>query len=408
MSYTTNGPSIPRKPLTGPLAGYIRPLGDWMLEQGYRRRTCGRYVFLAAEFSRWLKSRGVLLQQVSSEHPRQYLRHRARRWHLACFDAHALKCLMELLRRDGIVEPQVTELTPRAKYLVDFADHLRDKRGLAPRSITNHTRYVGLFLNARPDIFDLNKLRASDVTNFIQRQALPEHPCRSKQIANAVRSFLRYAHYHGDIHTDLTPAIPCVPNWQLTSILRVIPAEQIRKALASCDRRSAMGRRDYAVMLLLSRLGMRSCEVVHLQLDDIDWKAGVLTIHGKGRRADRLPLPPDVGKAISAYLQHGRPQCAVRQVFVSINAPIQGLSEHGSLTSLVRRVLKRAGVDNSPSKGTHQFRYGLASEMLSRGVRLTEIQQVLRHRSPRTTMMYTKIDINSLRALSMPWPGGAP
>jgi integrase len=167
-----------------------------------------------------------------------------------------------------------------------------------------------------------------------------------------------------------------------------------------------MGRRDYAILLLLSRLGLRACEIASLQLQDIDWQGGTLTIHGKGRRVDRLPLPPDVGEAIAAYLQRGRPQCVYRHVFLCARPPIHGLIPN-SIGTLTRRVLKRAGISNSPSKGTHQFRYGLASMLLKKGVSVTAISQVLRHRSPRTTMMYTKIDLDSLRMLSMPWPGGA-
>jgi integrase/recombinase XerD len=166
-----------------------------------------------------------------------------------------------------------------------------------------------------------------------------------------------------------------------------------------------VGRRDYAILLLLSRLGLRSSEVAFLELDEIDWKAGRLSVRGKrGQRSD-LPLPAEVGKAIAAYLRHGRPQCSSRRVFLRVKAPVSGFQGASGVGSMVRHHLQRAGVD-APTYGTHQFRHGLATEMLRQGASLSEIGELLGHRNPQTTKIYTQVDLDALRTLALPWPGG--
>ena len=192
----------------------------------------------------------------------------------------------------------------------------------------------------------------------------------------------------------------------MTSIPRAIPADTVRQLLDSVDRRTAMGCRDYAILLLLARLGLRAGEVASLDLDNIDWEAGCLSVRGKSGRQTQLPLLPEVGEAIVAYLQHGRPRSTSRHVFLRADAPIRGFIGPSAIACIVRRAIKRAGI-NTPTKGAHQFRHGLATEMLRHGASLTEIGEVLGHRSPETTKIYTKVDLEALRPLALPWPGGA-
>jgi site-specific recombinase XerD len=192
----------------------------------------------------------------------------------------------------------------------------------------------------------------------------------------------------------------------MPSIPRAIPAVAVRQLLRSISRRTAVGRRDYAIVLLLARLGLRAGEVVHLELEDIDWNAGCVSIRGKGGQRTALPLPAEVGAAIAAYLQHGRPQSASRRVFLRAKAPIRGFLDQRAVGSLVRNTLARAGI-KAPSKGAHQFRHGLATQMLRHGASLAEIGEVLRHRNPQTTTIYAKVDLDGLRPLALRWPGGA-
>jgi site-specific recombinase XerD len=224
-------------------------------------------------------------------------------------------------------------------------------------------------------------------------------------LTTALRTFLRYARYLGEVALDLAAAVPIVANWSMTSIPRAISADHVRQLLASIDRRTAVGRRDYAVLLLLARLGLRASEVAFLELDDIDWKSGRLYVRGKGAQRLELPLPTEVGQAIVAYLRHGRPLSTSRRVFLRAKAPLCGFRSACGVGSIVRHSLQRAGI-NAPTTGAHQFRHGLATEMLRQGASLSEIGELLGHRHPQTTKIYTRVDIKALRTLALPWPGG--
>ncbi|MFQ5937303.1 MAG: site-specific integrase [Acidiferrobacterales bacterium] len=225
-------------------------------------------------------------------------------------------------------------------------------------------------------------------------------------MTSALRSFLKYARYRGEVVLDLAAAVPVVANWSMPSIPRAISADQVHQLLASIDRRTAMGRRDYAILLLLARLGLRSSEVVFLELDDIDWNTGTLNVRGKCGERSQLPLPADVGKALASYLRRGRANATSRRVFLRAKAPVHGFRGASGVGSVVRHALRRAGI-NAPTCGTHQFRHGLATEMLRQGASLAEIGALLGHRHSQTTKIYAKVDIQALRTLALPWPGGA-
>ena len=241
---------------------------------------------------------------------------------------------------------------------------------------------------------------------FVQRQAPRLHLKRAKLLTTALRSFLRYARYCGAVTLDLAAAVPAVAHWSMSSIPRAIPADAVRQLLAAIDRRTATGCRDYAILLLLARLGVRASEVARLELDDLDWHAGQITVRGKRGVREALPLPTEVGAAIAAYLRQGRPPSSSRRVFLRAHAPTGGFAGPSAIADVVRRALGRAGV-TAPTKGAHQFRHALATRMLHDGASLTEIGEILRHRSPETTMIYAKVDLDALRTLALPWPGGA-
>jgi site-specific recombinase XerD len=229
---------------------------------------------------------------------------------------------------------------------------------------------------------------------------------QAKKMTTVLRSFLRYARYHNYIRTDLAACVPCVADWSATSIPKGLPFKDVKTVLASCNRQRAVGRRDYAILLLLARLGLRAGEVVSLTLEDIDWEHGYLTVRGKGNRSEQLPLPVDVGKAIAAYLRGGRPNSTRRHVFLRGYAPAVGFKGPAAVSTVVHHALARAGI-NCPRKGAHQFRHALATEMLRKGASLPEIGELLRHRHMQTTTIYAKVDLISLRKLALPWSGGA-
>jgi integrase/recombinase XerD len=251
---------------------------------------------------------------------------------------------------------------------------------------------------------DLLKLTVAQVVESVQHLASLLRRKRAKVMTSALRSFLRYARYQDLIQSNLAACVPCVADWAVASIPKALPLEHVNRVLACCNRKSAIGRRDYAILLLLARLGLRAGEIASLQLEDVDWEAGGLTVRGKGDSSGQLPLPIDVGKAIAVYLKDGRPRSAHRSVFLKTHAPAVNL-KNSSIGLIVNKALARAGITGC-RKGAHQFRHSLATKMLRQGASLAEIGVVLRHRSPQTTAIYTKVDIASLRTLALPWPGG--
>ena len=411
MRYIVNDQVVLSQPLEGPLAAYIDPFAKWASEQGYAFCSLRRQVLLAACFSRWLGQKDVRMQSVSSEQAVQYLRYRARRVQIHKGDTAALRYLIEFLNREGVTPVEETaepRPNPVEQCAGEFESYLRKERVLAEATIINYMPHIRGFLKHRfgDGTVQLSRLCAGDVVGFVQHQAPRLHPKRSKLMTTALRSFLQYARYCGEVTADLAAAVPVVPNWSRTTLPRGIMTEQVRQLLASINRRTAMGRRDYAILLLLARLGLRSSEVAFLDLDDIDWNLGQLNVRGKRGQCTELPLLPEVGKAIAAYLRHGRPESASRRLFLRAKAPLRGFQGACGVGSVVRHSLKRAKV-NAPTYGAHQFRHGLATEMLRRGASLGEIGELLRHRHPQTTTIYAKVDIDALRTLALPWPGGA-
>ena len=287
-----------------------------------------------------------------------------------------------------------------------YERYLVNERGLSPSTVGEYLLAVRAFLAERfgARAVALETLVARDANRFIVRHAVS---CsHAKGLATALRSFLRHLHQRGDIAADLAGAIPPVTNWRLSGLPKSLSPEKVESLLASCDRNTAGGRRDHAVLLLLARLGLRGGEVAALTLDDLDWDKGLVTLSGKGQRCEALPLPEDVGRAVAAYLRDGRPPCGTRRVFVRAKAPHRGFSSTAAVCDIVRRALARAGID-APLKGAHLLRRSLACEMLNNGASLEEIGQILRHRHPETTQIYAKLDIEALRALAPAWPGGA-
>jgi site-specific recombinase XerD len=252
----------------------------------------------------------------------------------------------------------------------------------------------------------LNRLRPQDVTAFVLRDTTTLSRKRLQLTNCALRSFLGFLYQTGQLTTNLAAVVPSVASWRLSDLPQFLEPEQVAGLLRSCDQGSQAGRRDYAVLLLLARLGLRGGEVVHLTLDDINWEAGELLIRGKSAREDRLPLPHDVGRALANYLQKGRPDCSSRRVFIRTSAPRQGFSGSAAICGIVERALARAQI-TSEHKGAHLLRHSLATKMLRRGSSLTQIGQILRHQQAQTTEIYAKVDLTALRALAQPWPGGA-
>lgn len=411
MKCVINDQLVLSRALEGPLGVRIPAFAAWQSAQGYARYSIHVQVRLAAKFSDWLKQRGVRLRHLRSDHASRYLRCRSRRGCARAGDAAALGHLLQFLCHEGVIAAERTSaprFTAAERCAHAYAQYLRDTRGLASSTIVNYVPFIRGFLADRfgDGPVRLSHLSARDIVRRVQAQAPRMNLKVAKLMTTALRSFLRYARYRGDVQLDLAAAVPVVANWSMPAIPRAIGADQVRQLLASIDRHTGTGRRDYAIVLLLARLGLRSGEVAVLELDDLDWDAGQLSIRGKGGYRTSLPLPADVGEAIAAYLRHGRPSSTGRRVFLRSKAPVRGFLSQCAIGSIIRHALQRAGI-HAPTTGAHQFRHALATQMLLQGASLTEIGDVLRHRSLQTTTIYAKVDVQALRTLALPWPGGA-
>ena len=290
----------------------------------------------------------------------------------------------------------------RWPVLGEFRGWARQHRGLAETSIDAYERILAELLAAIGD--DPRAYTAEALRGFVLERARRHRIARAKTVVVATRAFLRFLGATGRCLPGMEHAIPGFASWQLSSVPRFLAAEHVERVIASCPTDSN-GPRDRAVLLLLARLGLRAGDVAGLKLADIDWRNGRLAICGKGRRQEWLPLPQEVGAALLAYLRHARPPLQAPEVFTSTLAPIRPLTR-AAVTHIVRAALRRAGIE-APINGAHVLRHSAATAMLRQGVSLAGIGAVLRHRSPRTTAHYAKVDFGLLSEVAQPWPGAA-
>jgi len=353
-----------------------------------------------------------VLTDLGDVHIERYQNRRRRRHQRILAETRRRECnhitqLLQFLRDRGACPAARTEITAADDLAARYEQHLQAQQGLAATTIKRYRTIARRFLHERfgCGVVNLGTLRAGDMIAFMQLRAKCLKPPALKCVATAMRSFLRYAQYRGEVPTALAAAVPTVAAWTTTpAVPKAISPEHAQRAIDSCDLNTAVGLRDRAVLLLLARLGLRAHEVIALQLEDCDWDSGHLRLRSKNRREQLLPMPIDVGAAIAAYLQRGRPMSKDRHLFLLSRAPIRGLRQ-GAIGTIVRYALQRAQVD-APHRGSHQFRHALAVRMLQGGASLREIGEVLRHQSPQSTSIYARVDIDALRSLAMPWPGG--
>ena len=391
----------------GSIAAHIDKFAECLAGEGYVSQTVKAKYALVADLSHWLKQRGVPLAKLDEARLKQF--HAHRRGSRRRGDVSTGHQLLELLRRLGVVPaaPQKVDQTALGRLTRDYERFLSSERGLAPATLISYLPIVRRFLTAHfgNKALRLQDLQPQDLHRFILRQVPSGSRTYSKLMVTALRSFLRFLCQRGSIKTDLASALFGVAHWRLSHLPKSLPPDQVERLLRCCDHSTASGQRDYAILLLLARLGLRGGEVLAMTLDDLDWERGEILVRGKGQRLERLPLPEDVGTALVHYLCRVRPTCSTRKVFIRLKAPRRGLRQT-SICCVVRRALQRAGL-NPDFKGAHLLRHSLATKMLRRGASLGEIGQLLRHRQPTTTQIYAKVDIKALRGIALPWMGGA-
>jgi site-specific recombinase XerD len=391
--------------MAGPLAPYAPGFERELNSRGYTRLSAVWQLRLMAHVSRWLASEGLDSAAFTPERADEFCATRRREGYTALLTPRALAPLQEFLRGQGVLpecSPAPAPAGEEERLLARYRDHLADDRGLVPAVVSRYLKAAALFLDQFPGAaVGQRELDAAAVSAFCGRELPRRSHAAAADLASALRSFLRFLHLVGLAGAPVAQAVPAVANRRGQGLPRALPPATVARLLASCDRRTRLGRRDYAMLMLLARLGLRVGEVASMSLDDIGWRAGELTVHGKGGRDDRLPLPSDVGAALAAWLRI-RPRVTTRAVFLRANAPILALTPRG-VAWAVYNACDRSGV---PRAGAHRLRHSLATQMLAAGSSLAEVGEVLRHARMATTAIYAKVDHRALDALIVPWPGG--
>lgn len=376
--------------VSGPLSSVAAGFAAELAAKGYTDLSLANQLRLVAHFSRWLRKRAIELSHLSAELVDEYVVLR-RRTRTAWRSRRGLAPLLSYL---GLTRATDRPPLVRSDVIARYGAHLVDERALSEGVRARYEAVATQFLDGRGTA----TLKRADVLAYAN--------CRSREpdlagTLSALRSFLRFLHVAGETPNDLTVNVPATARWRQTSLPQALDTAQVRAVLASCDRRTTIGRRDYAVLLLMLRMGLRACEVAALSLDDIDWARGELVVQGKGS-VGRLPLPVDVGNATAAWLRRRR-RVPTRSLFLTSRAPYRSAIA-ATIVGISGRALRKADVATG---GGHRLRHTAATMMLRRGASLTEIAQVLRHRHIDTTAIYAKVDRDALRALAQPWPGGA-
>ena len=388
----------------------IGPFLQQLRDAGYAERTLRKKRTVTRAFALWVKRKRIAIVDLNDDHVAAFVARwpRRRKVHVN-FELAVLRLFFRYLRAEATIRcPPSQERTSAAGDLLRrYEEYLRQERGLAENSVHVYVPFIRDFLAsqfASTDCIARQAFEALAIRNFI----LGQIPNRSAEyirlLATALRSFLRFLFLSGQISRDLAPSVPRVCKYRNSAPPAFLSPEEVTRVLAAPDRSTATGRRDYAILLLLARLGLRAGEIVLLELDDLRWRNAEIVVRGKGRIVDQLPLLRDVGEALAAYLRWDRGVSASRRVFLRIWAPHMGLTGPAAVGHIVRRALAQAGIRRSGRGAAHLFRHGLGTKMIRRGASLPEISEVLRHRSQMTTSIYTQVAFESLRTVAQPWP----
>src|ERR1039458_9566009 len=390
--------------VSGPLAPYAAGFESWLRSRSYSPSAAADRLYQLDQLSRWLGREGLGVGELTGDQAERFAAERRAAGLVSWASPQSVTLPLGYLCTVGVapVPPPALAQSPLEELLEDYGRYLSVERGLCGHTVLDaYGPAARLFMAGRErlDGLGLEGLSAADVTSFLARECPKRSVSGARDLVCALRSLLRYLHLAGLIESPLVWAVPSVADLRDRTLPRGLEPGAVKKLLATCDRRRLVGRRDFAILLLLSRLGLRAGEVAGLRLDDVDWRHGELLVRGKGRRQDVLPLPSDVGEAIVSYLRR-RPRCECRALFLRVTAPREGLNR-STVGWVVRAACDRAGLARV---GAHRLRHTAATEMLRQDASLGEIGQVLRHREQKTTAIYAKVDRIALRGLVRPWP----
>lgn len=401
-------PKARRRLYEGPLGIHIDRYAERLFREGHGYQSGARCLRVVGDFSRWLAHKRLDISDVDERTVEQFQRSLVRHRQLFCSDPPALNRFLAVLRETHVnAPPRPIAQGPLEQIEHDFQRYLLKERGLAQVTVVRHLPPLRKFLreHCAAGSATFCKLTGADITHFVERHAHDQSPHSAQSMCWTLRAFTRFLLYRGHITIDLAAAVPSIRTWRFRTLPEQLSPNQVQHVLDCCDRHTPLGRRDYAVLLLLARLGLRAKEVATLTLDDVDWHSGRLNIQGKGRQRACMPLLSEVGIAMADYLEQDRPRSDCRRVFLRMLAPHIGFASSSGISMIAVSALARAGLDVR-RKGTHIFRHSLATQLLRSGASLAEIGQVLRHQDHDTTRIYAKVDIDALRKLGFAWPGG--
>jgi site-specific recombinase XerD len=354
----------------------------------------------------WLSGQGLDVRDLDEERLEQHLSDLRKAGRRRVAGPRGMVPLLMFLREAGVVPAARVSASPAESLLERYRSWMASERGLSAATMLRYENTARRFLAEQAmtgGVFAPHTLTGADLNAFLLRECARVSAGSAKGRVAELRSLMRFLHLHGVTPVKLGGAVPPVGGWRFASVPRTMAPGDVERLLEHTSRQEPVGVRDYAILMLVARLGLRSVEVARLLLDDVDWRCGEIVVRGKGRREDRLPLPADVGEALVAYLSGARPEARSRHLFLTCKAP-RGPIRADLVGDVVERACLRAG---SPRVGPHRLRHALAADMLRHGAGLTAIGQVLRHQDLGTTALYAKVDFTALRAVAQPWPGGA-
>ncbi len=392
----------------GPLVPFAEAFRVELEEAGHPPGSVKHYLLLMGRLNRWLVAEEIGVESLTTTVAQKFLDSKRDAGEGRVLTLASLRPLLSCLERAGVLPPEApVEPTPLDRLLTDYRRHLIGDRGLTTTTVRRYESFARRFLTERAGRTGrqggFEGLTSVEVNAFMLDATSRLVVESAKREAADLRALLRYFYLSGVLDVDLGTAMPPVASWRGTALVSTMCATDVERLLASCDRASTTGRRDFAVLVLLARLGLRAGEVAALELGDVDWRIGELVVRGKARRRDRLPLPDEVGEALADYLAHGRPSSTSRRVILTLYAPFRPICPC-SISNIVHRACRAAGL---PKVGAHRLRHALATEMLRQGGDLLEIAQVLRQSDLGTTAGYAKVDRVALRSVVQPWPRSA-
>lgn len=392
---------------------YLDDFSAALADEGYSPFTIRDHLRSADHVGRWADGRRIALSSWDDALLEGFDRHLRRctciKGNKGAF-SHAIsgaRLLLAHLRARGVISA-ARPTPPTSRYSPisgRFADWTLRHRGVAPSTAARYQRMLQPFLEKLGE--DPSRYTVSAVRGYVIRQLGAVGRGETREAVTSIRAFLRFLVAEGRVHSGIQHCVPTVPQWRLSSLPRYLEAADVDRVVKSCNLTTGHGLRDHAILLLLSRLGLRAGDIIRMTLDDIDWRGGTLRVQGKGRREVRLPLPQDVGDAVLAYLKRGRPKANTERLFLTTYAPTRPFATSASVSDIVRVALVRAEIKDPPSRGAHLLRHSAATAMLRAGGSLETIATVLRHRSPDTTAYYAKVDVAMLQQVAQPWPGDA-